>query len=80
MISECRNRIKKNAQDAKTECFLCIFCFFLLCNVASQRRALAVLALLRYFLREMDAVKNGIAVLVYKIFLRFHAKIFCSTQ
>ena len=27
MISECRNRIKKNAQDAK--CFLCIFCFFI---------------------------------------------------
>ena len=29
MISECRNRIKKNAQDAKAECFLCIFCFFI---------------------------------------------------
>ena len=27
MISECRNRIKKNAQDAKAECFLCIFLF-----------------------------------------------------
>ena len=88
MISECRNRIKKNAQDAKAECFLCIFCFFignvsfpikqktlredahlaekklaanstararksrkrlfvLLCNVASRRMALAILALLR---------------------------------
>ena len=86
MISECRNRIKKNAQDAK--CFLCIFCFFignfsfpikqkslredahlaekklaanstararksrkrlfvLLCDVASRRMALAILALLR---------------------------------
>ena len=29
MISECRNGIKKNAQDAKAECFLCIFCFFI---------------------------------------------------
>ena len=28
MISECRNRIKKNAQDAKAECFLCIFLFY----------------------------------------------------
>ena len=51
-----------------------------LCNVASRRRALTVLALLKCFLREMDAVKNGIAVFVYKIFFRFHAKIFCSTQ